>query len=249
MRPLSALELLGVWERGRRQSPVRQALLLLEAACPDETPEALAALPVGRRDARLLKLRALMLGSHLESVVACPACGEQLEFSLEAETLLVTVEEDLPETFTIQSDGYEVSFRLPNSLDLADVAAREDAGAAREDAGAALLLERCLVYARQENQDVTVAQLPEEVAAAIVDGMLHADPQAEVHLALSCPACAHQWQSLFDIVSFFWGELEAWARRLLYDVHTLASAYGWREADILAMSAWRREQYLNMANR
>jgi len=87
------------------------------------------------------------------------------------------------------------------------------------------------------------------VAAAIIDSMLHADPQAEVHLALSCPACAHQWQSLFDIVSFFWGELEAWARRLLYDVHTLASAYGWCEADILAMSAWRREQYLNMANR
>ena len=242
MRPLSASELLAVWERGRRQPPVRQALLLLEAACPDETPEALAALPVGRRDARLLKLRASMLGSHLESVVACPACGEQLEFSLEAETLLVASEEDLPETFTIQSDGYEVSFRLPNSLDLADVAAREDAGAAS-------LLERCLVHARQENEDVTVAQLPEVVAAAIVDSMLHADPQAEVRLALSCPACAHQWQSLFDIVSFFWSELEAWAQRLLYDVHTLASTYGWREADILAMSAWRREQYLNMANR
>ncbi len=242
MRPLSASELLAVWERGRRQPPVRQALLLLEAACPDETPEALAALPVGRRDARLLKLRASMLGSHLESVVACPACGEQLEFSLEAETLLVASEEDLPETFTIQSDGYEVSFRLPNSLDLADVATDKDAAVPQ-------VLERCLVQARHQNEDVSVAQLPEGAITAMIDRMRQADPQAEVHLALSCPACAHQWQSLFDIVSFFWSELEAWAQRLLYDVHTLASTYGWREADILAMSAWRREQYLNMANR
>lgn len=242
MHPLSASELLAVWERGRGQPPVRQALLLLEAACPDETPEALATLPVGRRDARLLKLRASMLGPRLESVVACPACGEPLEFSLEAKTLLAASEEDLPETLTIQNDGYAISFRLPNSLDLADVVTRPDGAVS-------LVLERCLVQARYQGEDVGVAHLPEEAITAIIDRMREADPQADVRLALSCPACAHQWQSLFDIVSFFWSELEAWAQRLLHDVHTLASTYGWREADILAMSAWRREQYLNMANR
>jgi hypothetical protein len=29
-------------------------------------------------------------------------------------------------------------------------------------------------------------------------------------------------------------------------VHTLALAYGWREIDILAMSSWRRQAYLEM---
>jgi hypothetical protein len=30
------------------------------------------------------------------------------------------------------------------------------------------------------------------------------------------------------------------------EVHTLAAMYGWRETDILAMSAWRRQRYLEM---
>jgi hypothetical protein len=51
---------------------------------------------------------------------------------------------------------------------------------------------------------------------------------------------------LFDIVSFFWTELSAQAKRLLREVHTLARGYGWREADILAMSARRRQLYLDL---
>jgi hypothetical protein len=41
--------------------------------------------------------------------------------------------------------------------------------------------------------------------------------------------------------------LTTWVRRLLREVHTLALAYGWREADILNMSARRRRFYLEMA--
>jgi hypothetical protein len=76
--------------------------------------------------------------------------------------------------------------------------------------------------------------------------MSRADPQADVRLALTCPACRHQWRSIFDIVTFFWIELDVWARRTLRDVHALARAYGWREADILALSPQRRQCYLEM---
>ena len=30
------------------------------------------------------------------------------------------------------------------------------------------------------------------------------------------------------------------------EVHVLASSYGWRESDILNMSAWRRQYYLDL---
>jgi hypothetical protein len=76
--------------------------------------------------------------------------------------------------------------------------------------------------------------------------MAACDPQAEVLLDLNCPACGHGWQALFDVVAFFWAELAAQAKRLLREVHTLARAYGWREADILGMSARRRQFYLEM---
>ena len=76
--------------------------------------------------------------------------------------------------------------------------------------------------------------------------MAEADPQAEVELALNCPACGEGWQAPFDIESFFWDEIGAWARRVLGEVHVLASSYGWRESDILNMSAWRRQFYIDL---
>jgi hypothetical protein len=76
--------------------------------------------------------------------------------------------------------------------------------------------------------------------------MAECDPQAELLLDLNCPACQHTWQVLFDIVSFFWMELSVQAKRLMREVHLLARSYGWREADILSMSAMRRQFYLDL---
>jgi hypothetical protein len=78
--------------------------------------------------------------------------------------------------------------------------------------------------------------------------MEEADPLTAMQLALSCPECGYQWQTAFDIESFFWSEINAWANRMLHEVHTLALRYGWREMDILAMSPWRRQFYLNMVS-
>ena len=78
--------------------------------------------------------------------------------------------------------------------------------------------------------------------------MAQADPQANIQLALGCPACGHSWLALFDIVGFFWREIDTWARRVLRDIHTLALAYGWSEAEILALSPWRRQFYLEMVS-
>ena len=64
--------------------------------------------------------------------------------------------------------------------------------------------------------------------------MAELDPLADVRLNLHCPDCAQEWEAGFDIVSFIWAELNAWARRLLGEVHELALTYGWSEAEILA---------------
>jgi hypothetical protein len=79
--------------------------------------------------------------------------------------------------------------------------------------------------------------------------MSDADPQADVELALACPSCGHQWPAAFDIASFLWKELHAWALRTLREVHTLARSYGWREDDVLALSGTRRQLYLELCGR
>jgi hypothetical protein len=100
------------------------------------------------------------------------------------------------------------------------------------------LVERCVVEASGE--------LSPAVVETLSRAMLEADPQAEITLALECPACGQRWQALFEIAAFLWNELAAQARRLLHEIDALARAYGWNEREILSLSAVRRQSYLEL---
>ncbi len=228
MRALSSAELLDVWERGAALPPVQRAVALLAAGCP-EPPEALADWSVGRRDAGLLELRERTFGPRLAAVADCPGCGERLELAFDAEEIRAAPGAAEEEIAVAHGDG-EVRVRLPTSRDLAAVADAED--------GRRALLRRCLL--------AEAGELPDDLIETIEERMAEADPQARVLLDLSCPACSRRWQAPFDIDAYFWSELDAWARRTLREVHALASAYGWSEAEILGMSAPRRHLYLGM---
>ena len=73
------------------------------------------------------------------------------------------------------------------------------------------------------------------------------DPLASAAFSLTCPACGHGWAAPLDVLGFVWSEIDAWAQRTLREVHWLASSYGWREADILALGARRRQAYLQVS--
>lgn len=240
MRGLSAGELLDVWERGLAQTPARRALLLLDRAC-DQAAEGVAQFSVGRRDAELLALREQIFGSRLASLASCPACAGWVEFEVEAQDLRATAPHEIEEPLEVVTGGYAVQFRVPSSLDLARLDPAADPAINRQR-----LLQECVVQARCGDADVLPSALPPAVVAAMTQRMAEADPQAEVQLALACPQCRHQWQSTFDIVSYFWSEIHSWAGRALREIHALASAYGWREADVLALSPRRRQAYLKL---
>ena len=248
MRALSANELLDAWEQGIGQTPARRAMALLAPACPERSPDALARLSIGQRDARLLALREWTFGARLLSLATCPGCGERLELAFDTADIRSPASpegrgggQSQSEALSLTVDGYEVRFRLPNSLDLEAIAGLDDAAAARR-----ALLQRCLLGAHPGDGGAAAGRLPAAVESAVGETMARADPQADVVLDLACPACDHRWQAVFDIASFFWTELDAWARRTLREVHLLASAYGWREAEILTLSPWRRQAYLEM---
>ncbi|MBK8798625.1 MAG: hypothetical protein IPM07_20875 [Anaerolineales bacterium] len=84
MQPLSAVDLLAVWEENWRQPPLRQGLALLAAAHPDESIETLAQMPMGRYNVALLMLRAWQFSPSLTAVTECPGCGELVEVTLDA---------------------------------------------------------------------------------------------------------------------------------------------------------------------
>jgi uncharacterized protein YbaR (Trm112 family) len=241
MRALSAAELFEVWERGQGQSAAQRALLLLALACEETPPEHLARLSIGRRDSDLLALRKQTFGPELVSMVACPACGSQLEFRLHADDIRANPFEESDALLRVSEGEHEIAFRLPTSLDLATL----DPSAGVEK-NRRHLLERCVISATRAGSEMAASDLPGSAILAIAQRMSELDPQADVQLALACPQCEHKWQTPLDIVSYFWSEINAWAQRILREIHSLASAYGWRETDILALSAWRRQAYLEL---
>ena len=45
---------------------------------------------------------------------------------------------------------------------------------------------------------------------------------------MACSNCGYAWDEPLDVSTFLWTEIEALVRRVLYEVHSLAAAYGWQ---------------------
>ncbi|HBY61459.1 MAG TPA: hypothetical protein DEH78_16680 [Solibacterales bacterium] len=175
-----------------------------------------ADISIGQRDRTLLALREATFGASLPCYAECPHCGGKVEFTLDAAAI----------EFAEPPSGGGPLFRYPRANDLAAVAGLRDA-----DAAVTALLERLSVE--------------DGVEAALTD-LEAAIEASEVMISLTCPECAAPWQTAFDISSYFATEIAACAKRLLLEVHALASAYGWSEREILSMSSARRRCYLDM---
>jgi len=244
MRELSAPELLEIWEHGSDQSLAERALTLLHAARPDLETDSLASMSIGRRDALLLSMRESTFGRRLESITNCPDCREQLELGFDIDQIrLADSISELEQSNALSVGEYRLMFRLPDSRDLMIAANACDVASAREN-----LMKRCVLSAQRNGGQVEIDHLPAEIFEKVEQEMSKLDAQANIQVELECPSCRIGWTVAFDILAFFWSELDAWAQRLLVEVHKLASAYGWREADILSMSATRRNIYLNIVN-
>ena len=146
-----------------------------------------------------------------------------------------------PQDLSVDIGEYSVHFCLPNSFDLMAISDLKDL-----DEATHVLIGRCLIGANYKGEETPVDALPEMVLDKILERMNESDPQADIQLNLSCPECGHKWWAAFDILSFLLKEIDAWAFHTLRDFHVLASAYGWSEAESLAMSNWRRQVYLEL---
>jgi hypothetical protein len=238
---LSQADLLGLWELGRELHPLDQGLLAIHAGFPETHDDSPADWPIGRRNRALAQLRLGCFGAALRGWTSCRECGEKLEFDLNGSALAESSTTGQGEPVVVNGQ----TFRLPTSRDLARIAAERDPQAA-----ATLLFERCKVGSRTAPPDRAsrATECTEDVLDAVGEEMALADPLAEIVLHFDCPACGRSFDEDLDLPSFFWAEVEGRAKRMLLAVHILASAYGWSEAEILSLSAARRDFYLAMVH-
>lgn len=238
MRALEARDILRLWETCAALHPVDRALAMLRAGSPDDTLDTLAGLVIGERERRTVALRVSTFGLAAEGASDCPACGLTHEIDPPLAAIL-----DAPpaavEPVTVVAGDYELIVQAPDSRDQAALTQCSDAVEALH-----VLVARCVLAATHRGDAVAAAALPDDVVALAAEALALHDVNAETSISLSCSRCEHRWTMVFDAGEFLWAEIAAHARRLLYEVHTLARAYHWSEADVLAMTARRREAYL-----
>ncbi|MFF2505727.1 hypothetical protein ACFVTY_20400 [Streptomyces sp. NPDC058067] len=240
-------DLLATWEAGIGRDGPGRALLLHRAARPelDGDSEALLALPVGAREADLFALRRTLFGERMQVRVDCTACGADMEFDLDAGEFARSLRPPDQPVVRLTEGGLDIAFRVPTVADLSAAARHPDAALSADGARRALL-DRCVVSAERDGDAVSVDALPPSVQRKIAEAAEAVDPAADVTLSINCPECAAATRAELDIASYLWTELDAWARDVLLDVHLLATAYGWTEPDILALSPLRRRYYLEL---
>ncbi len=162
----------------------------------------------------------------------CEKCSEPFDFSVDLADLPVTSARAGYPKSTIEIDGKAVDISVPTGGDQLAVAGIDD-----ESAAARELFWRCVsVRDSQTKRKKFPAKWVAKIEAAIEDMA----PAMPFCVAADCPEC-----NSANLVPI---NVTRWLRQLaggpLDDVHTIASAYGWSEMDILVLSRQRRKAYV-----
>jgi len=195
-------------------------------------------LSVGARIVCLLLLIGLDGVETLAAELTCPVsdCGEQHEIDLTLEEILTYADTSSDEPFSVDLGTSLLSLRRPTGNDQLQwlKAGFRDLSAARLGVLRSLAL----------------SELPPDLAdpqlAQIEDALDERDPLVCFTVRTACPACQAAAVHEVALADLALPVLRAAQSRLLETVHELASRYGWSEAAVLEIPAWRRERYRSL---
>ncbi|MFO1302105.1 MAG: hypothetical protein U1F54_00155 [Burkholderiales bacterium] len=178
---------------------------------------AVSDLAASDRDRLLAVVYGMTFGDDVRSSPSCAACGKPFDvtFSLAA----------LMDELASRAQVVDGALAPPDAR--AEVAAGE---LGREEGIAAL----AVASGVPPYGSIEAAAAALEREAPIVD----------LDLAVKCPECDHPQDVAFDLQSFLLQRFLLERRRLTGEVHTLAAAYGWSLAEILAMPRRMRRRFI-----
>jgi hypothetical protein len=229
--------LLAAWEEGGTvPSSAVGAVLLRHAGVVDDLDTYLD-LPLPTTSALVARVYSSRFGDTVEGVLTCGSCAEPLEVSLPLDAFGDIP--DRPDTATVPlpQAGGALVVRCPTTRDLLAVAAVPDPAPA--------LLARCLTDA--DGTAIDPGSLDPDTIEAVDAAAEDLAGRAAVLVRSTCPNCGSEVSADVDLPRLLWQRVSDEVPAVLAEVAELASAFGWSETDILAMSAPRRAAYLGLA--
>lgn len=229
-----AAVLLAAWEEASAvPACAAGAVLLHRAGLVDDVAQALE-LPLATTAALVARVYTQTFGDDVEAVVGCPGCGERLEVALPLARLAPATDGPVRATVAAAEGGRDLVVRCPTSGDLLAAAAAPDPTQA--------LLARCVTDAG--GGPVDPAALDESQRAAVDAAAEELAGAGAALLRTSCPACGDEMSVDVDVPALLWQRIAGEVPAVLAEVAELSAAFGWAEADVLAMSEIRRAAYL-----
>jgi hypothetical protein len=226
MRPPTAAELLTIWDDFPTESSHVRLEQLLAHALPDE---AIDADTLGTRNQRLIVLHEALIGGRIEAIATCSTCGMANEFDVPTNAIAAAPAPDRDARAAIEWDGSHVTARLPTMADIASVCGIQ------AEAARAALIARC-----------AGEELPDEAAELLGAAFETLDPAAAVRLSTTCAGCERPLNIDVDVAAFVEKAIERRIAVHFAEIDMIARAYGWSEAEILALSSARRARYAAM---
>ncbi len=184
-----------------------------------------AELVAADRDRLLAAIYARAFGDRIESTLTCAHCGQPFDLDFSLRQLIESVEgRSAPGEWTPLGDGrFEgadgTAIRLPTGRD--------------ELALDGLPPEEAESFLRQH------AEGEEELLERIA-------PLLDLELVARCAECKHVHTLQFDIQSYLLEALAGERRRLLTEVHRIASAHGWALDEILSLTRTDRRLFVEL---
>lgn len=184
---------------------------------------------VGQRTAALIDLlRLTERRDAIELNANCSTCGEAFGFELPL-AALPSPDADLVRVGL--DGGREVELRRPCGEDLRRWRALRPAS--RPESVRAMIETLCVAGEAGDGD-----------AAALAAHLAEADPLVDFEVDGACPACGASTLIAVDLETLALSRFAAGQRRIEADLHRLARAYGWTEAQSLAVPPARRRRYL-----
>ncbi|HYL17706.1 MAG TPA: hypothetical protein VEV20_03440 [Burkholderiales bacterium] len=211
--------------------------------CVESPAERLDAATLDRRVRALLRIVRETQGDRLLWKTRCANadCGHEMELELSVSQLLSAPEP--AECFSWSAEpGCELELRLPTGRD--QIEWRESAADANEEEGVDLRMASSLVSRVNGQPPASDWTLPPDWLPALDAAFREHDVLTAMELQVSCPWCGKESALEPDVEALALSRLAAEQRRVLEEIHQLASAYHWTEADVLALPRLRRSFYI-----
>ncbi len=196
---------------------------------------------VSERLQGLLAVANASIGASTAAVAVCSNadCREQVELQLGLSSF--ADEEPANEFDWLSPEGEKISCRLPTGQDQLAWQNHAQAGQDAQDNDESWLAKRLI---EDTTKQPTPMQLPDTWIESLGIALNTVDPLTALDIDVSCPFCHQSLRVDVDLEQLLIEGLRLQQRRLIEQIHRLASSYHWSESDIASLPSWRRERYL-----